>query len=347
MFRRGQRRPVALDRSDPHGLGALLGHFLEWERVSNYSARTIESQELVLRTFLAWCAERGLTRPHEITRPVLERYQRHLFHRRKTDGRPLSFRSQKMRLLAVRAFFKWLARQNHILYNPAAELVLPRLERRLPKYVLSAAEAEAVLRQADLADPLGLRDRAILETLYSTGLRRRELCSLDLYDLDAERGTVLVRQGKGRKDRMIPIGERALAWIDRYLAEVRPSLVVEPDPFALFLTVDGERLSPDHLSDRVSHYIAAAKLGKQGACHLFRHTLATLMLEGGADIRYIQQMLGHASLETTQIYTQVSIQQLKQIHAATHPARMERRSAAERSAAERSATQASGSDSDE
>jgi integrase/recombinase XerD len=326
MFGRGERRRSAAESLlDPRSLSALLGSFLEWERVSNYSARTIESQEAVLRPFLAWCAERGLTRPQEVTRPVLERYQRHLYHRRKTDGRPLSFRSQKMRLLAVRAFFKWLARQNHILYNPAAELVLPRLERRLPRHVLSAAEAEAVLRQTDLGDPLGLRDRAILETLYSTGLRRRELCGLELYDLDAERGTVLVRQGKGRKDRMIPIGERALAWIDRYLVEVRPSLVVEPDAGTLFLTHDGEPLTPDHLSDRVSRYIAAADLGKQGACHLFRHTLATLMLEGGADIRYIQQMLGHASLETTQIYTQVSIRQLKQIHTATHPARLERR----------------------
>src|SRR5262249_24387441 len=159
----------------------------------------------------------------------LERYQRHLFHRRKTDGRPLSFRSQKSYLLAVRAFFKWLARQNHILYNPAAELVLPRLGGRLPKHVLSAMGGEEGMRQTGLEERLGLRDRAILETLYSTGLRRLELFSLELYDLDAERGTVLVRQGKGRKDRMIPIGERALAWIDRYLAEVRPALVVEPD----------------------------------------------------------------------------------------------------------------------
>jgi integrase/recombinase XerD len=330
MYGRGQRRsppPATGPADDPHGMLALLGSFLEWERVRHYSERTVESQEAVLRPFLAWCAERGLTRPEDVTQPILERYQRHLYQRRKDNGRPLSFRSQRMRLQAVRAFFKWLARQHHIGSNPAAELELPKPERRLPKHVLTAAEAEDVLRQPDLADPLGLRDRAILETLYSTGLRRRELCQLALYDLDAERGTLSVRQGKGRKDRMIPIGDRAVAWIDRYLDEVRPRLVLPPDAGTLFLTADGEPLSPDHLTGRVSRYVAAAGLGKLGACHLLRHTMATLMLEGGADVRFIQQMLGHASLETTQIYTHVSIRALKQIHTATHPARLGRRGA--------------------
>ena len=147
-----------------------------------------------------------------------------------------------------------------------------------------------------------------------------EVCGLALYDLDAERGTVVVRQGKGRKDRVIPIGARAVAWIERYLAEVRPSLVVEPDAGRCFWR-SGEPLTPDHLTGRVSRYVTAAGLGKRGSCHLFRHTMATLMLEGGADVRFIQQMLGHSSLETTEIYTHVSIRTLKAIHTATHPAR--------------------------
>jgi len=130
---------------------------------------------------------------------------------------------------------------------------------------------------------------------------------------------VMVRQGKGRKDRMIPIGERALAWLDRYLVEVRPHLVVEPDDGVLFLTNEGTPFTPSRMTQLVRGYVLSAELGKSGSCHLFRHTMATLMLEGGADIRFIQQMLGHAKLETTQIYTQVSIRQLKTIHAATHP----------------------------
>jgi integrase/recombinase XerD len=215
-----------------------------------------------------------------------------------------------------------MARQRLILHNPASELELPRLGHRLPKHVLTIAEAEQVLAQPDVTNALGLRDRALMETLYSTGMRRLELASLKLYDIDTERGTVMIRQGKGKKDRVIPIGERAAAWIEKYVRESRPQLVVEPDDGTVFLSNAGEPFSLDHLSDLVRVHVDASKIGKRGACHLFRHTMATLMLEGGADIRYIQAMLGHTDLKTTEIYTQVSIRQLKQIHTATHPARL-------------------------
>jgi len=137
----------------------------------------------------------------------------------------------------------------------------------------------------------------------------------------------MVRQGKMRKDRMIPIGERALCWVEKYLADVRPALTVEPDDGTLFLTASGEAFSGNRLSQLVKEYVDKANVGKKGACHLFRHTMATLMLEGGADIRFIQQMLGHAEISTTQIYTQVSIKKLKEIHTATHPAKMTREAA--------------------
>jgi integrase/recombinase XerD len=181
--------------------------------------------------------------------------------------------------------------------------------------------------QADTSDPLGIRDRAILETLYSTGMRRMELVNLALYDLDLDRGTLMVRQGKGKKDRMVPIGERAAVWIEKYRSDVRHQLVVEPDDGTLFLTAEGARFSLNGMTSLARNYVLAADTGKRGACHLFRHTMATQMLENGADIRFIQQMLGHAKLETTQIYTQVSIRKLQEIHRATHPtARHERTS---------------------
>jgi integrase/recombinase XerD len=143
--------------------------------------------------------------------------------------------------------------------------------------------------------------------------------------LDQERGTLIVRQGKGKKDRMVPIGERAIAWLARYLNEARPQLVLPPDPGTLFLTQEGEEISCHRLTQLVRGYVVAADMGKSGACHLFRHTCATLMLEGGADIRYIQEMLGHVELSTTQIYTQVSIRKLKAVHTLTHPgAKLER-----------------------
>src|SRR5262249_24092237 len=144
-------------------------------------------------------------------------------------------------------------------------------------------ETEQVLAQPDIHDPLGLRDRALLETLYSTGMRRMELINLKLYDLDTERGAVTIRQGKGKKDRVVPIGERAVAWVEKYLNDARPKLVVEPDDSTLFLTAEGEPFSLGHMTFTVRNHVAAAKLNRTGACHLLRHTMATLMLEGGAD----------------------------------------------------------------
>lgn len=325
MPKKGQRTAKAWpgDAADATGFAALAAAYLDALRVQNYSEKTIESRAHHLREFVKWAHERSLARPAEVTKPVLERYQRHLYHHRKKDGQPLSFRSQHGALVPVRAFFKWLCKQNHLLANPAADLDLPRAEKRLPRHVLTASEAERVLALPPLGDALGLRDRAILETLYSTGMRRMELIGLKLYDLDAERGTVFVRQGKGKKDRMIPMGARAFAWVQRYLEEARPSLALTPDDGRVFLTNVGLAFEPNRLTQLVRDYVAASEIGKTGSCHLFRHTCATLMLEGGADIRFIQQLLGHEKLETTQVYAQVSIRMLKEVHTRTHPARLD------------------------
>ena len=336
MPKKGQATPQAPigDLRDTDSLYHHLLRYLQHLAEKNYSPRTIASREVYLRYFIEWCDARGLARPQEITKPMIERYQRHLFVHRKKDGEPLSTRSQHVRVTPIRAWFKWLARQNHILYNPASDIELPRLEKRLPKHILSVKEVEIVLSQPDIGTPTGIRDRALLETLYSTGMRRMELIGLKRFDLDFERGTVMVRQGKGRKDRMIPIGERALAWIEKYRDDVRPQLAAGNDDGTLFLTHQGDAFTPNRLTQLVRDYVDAAKLTKRGSCHLFRHTMATLMLENGADIRFIQAMLGHAELNTTQIYTQVSIRKLKAIHAATHPARLQRAGSAQTEAGE-------------
>jgi len=304
----------------PDALESAINLYLDWIATHNFSPDTVASRREYLGYFQAWCRERGLESPVEITRPVLERYQRWLFHYRKANGAPLGFRTQSTRLAALKGFFQWLARHHHLLHNPASELVLPRIEHRLPKYVLKAEEAETVLQQPDIGQAAGLRDRAILETFYSTGMRRMELANLKLYDADAERGTVVIRQGKGRKDRVIPIGERALAWIAKYLADARPRLLTGGDDGTLFLNHMGQPYERRQLTALVRRYLIASGIGKVGGCHLFRHTVATLMLENGADIRVIQQMLGHVKITTTEIYAQVSINLLKQVYSATHPA---------------------------
>lgn len=319
MPQKGVRKnPLPESASEPNGIYAWMRRYIEWLRVRNYSERTCINREKYVERFLHWSEGRGITRPVQVTKPVLDRYQRHLFHLRKSDGKPLTFRAQESHLVALRGYFSWLTKQNILLSNPASEIELPRQEKKLPKHVLSLAEMEAVLEQPDTEDVFGIRDRAILETLFSTGMRRGEIVRLGTHDIDQSRGTVRV-MGKGKRERTVPIGEQALVWIDKYLLESRPKLLTEPDDGTLFLTHFGEKFVPESLTNRVREYVQAAEIEKTGSCHLFRHTAATLMLESGADIRYIQEMLGHVRLGTTEIYTRVSIRQLKAVHDATHP----------------------------
>ena len=299
--------------------------FHEWEAVVGYSPRTIVSQRHAIGRFVAWCDERGLNRPQDVTRPILERYQRHVYHYRKHNGAPLSVSAQLGLVLPLQAWFKWLTKQNHILYNPAADLDLPTRPKALPKGLLSIAQIDEVLNTCDVTTPAGVRMRAMLETLYSTGIRRMEVAGLKLFDVDVERGSLMVRMGKGAKDRLVPIGERACAWVDKYAREVRSELVAGTDDYTLFLDDDGRAFDPGRLGDLVKKHLLAAAITHPGACHLFRVACATHMLENGADIRFIQSLLGHAKLDTTQIYTQVSLAKLKEVHNATHPARLERR----------------------
>lgn len=320
--RKGEAKPqrVIGNPGDPIGMAARLSTYLEWMLVRNYAVATVELRRYHVGLFIQWCEQRGVNRPTEVTKPIVERYQRWLFHYRNVQsGRPLGFRAQSQRLSHVRDFFRWLTRQNYLLYNPAADIELPRREKRLPRFVLTEAEVAKVLEQPDTSSSIGVRDRAILETLYSTGLRRRELKELRVDDLDAERGMVLVRLGKHKKDRRVPIGEQALAWIDRYLVEVRPRVVVPPDDGTLFLTNIGVGFRLDTLSAMAARYVDQAEVGKRGGCHLFRHTMATIMLERGADLRVIQEILGHTELSTTEVYTHVAIGHIKQVHAVTHP----------------------------
>jgi integrase/recombinase XerD len=322
--RRPNSKPRALHKPADNPLHGWLIAWSEYRLMTGASAYAQHSRHMVLQRFVAWLDERAITEPAQITRPVIERYQRHLWLSRKPNGQPLSVQTQLAALHALIAWFRWLTRERHIPHNPASDLELPKPPKKLPRAILSVAQVESVLAQADTGEPMGLRNRAILEVFYSCGIRRLELIGLKLYDVDVERGMLMVRQGKGGKDRFIPVGERACAWLARYLTEVRPELAVSAHEQAIFLDEIGQPLRTSYLGDLVKRHIEAAGIDVIGACHLFRHACATHMLEGGADIRFIQAMLGHAQLSTTEVYTHVSIAKLKEIHAATHPARLER-----------------------
>ena len=302
-----------------HTLRSYGEAFIESLKVRHFSKETVSLRSFYLNTFFNWCEERGMVQAEEISRPVVERYQRYLFNYRQKNGKALSISCQRSRLVSIKQYFKWLAQRYYILNNPTSELVMPREGHKLPGDILTKDEVELILIQPDINNPNGLRDRAMMELLYSTGMRRGEVSTLTFPDVDFNRGVIMVREGKGRKDRVVPVGERALDWLQKYIDEARPVLCKTMDAVHIFFTHDGSFFNKETLSENVRKYIIKSGVRKKGSCHLFRHSAATLMLENGADVRFIQQMLGHASLETTQVYTRVSITQLKQVHELTHP----------------------------
>ena len=288
-----------------------------------YATSTIHTRGYYLDALVRFLAELEVTNVADVTLAHLDSYQRHLFRHKKANGQPLSFRTQAQRLIPVKALFAWLARQEVLSVNPALSLELPKTEHRLPEAVLGVDEVESILAAPDTTSALGIRDRAILEVFYSCAIRRSELIGLRVADIDHARGTLFVRQGKGSRDRFVPIGDRARMWVTRYLDEVRPVLETKSRS-TMFLTATGTALAPDVLSRLVSAYVSAGAPNKKGSCHLFRHSTATLMLDAGADVRHVAEMLGHQKLETTMGYTRVSMGKLQEVHARTHPAERSR-----------------------
>lgn len=308
-----------LPGSDPNSLSAWIVRHLEALALQTFARRGLYTRSRDLQRFAQWCMERDVSDVAEVTKPVLERFQKHLFYYRKSDGKPLAINRQRIWTAHIQGMFRWLAKHNHILFNPASDLDLPRKQRGHLRDPLTIEEVERVLAQPAIDEPQGLRNRAILELFYATGIRRMELANLKTDSVNFHRGTLYVREGKGRKDRMLPIGERALAWLQKYLDEGRVAFMVNAHEQALFLNRYGEGFSEEGLTLLVRGYFKQAGITKGGSCHLFRHTMATAMLDNGADLRFVQLMLGHASLDTTQVYTHVAIAKLIAIHSATHP----------------------------
>lgn len=299
---------------------ALKAQFLQAMQMQNCSERTLQKWSHTLDRFFDWCEPRGITRPAELTKDLMAAYQRYLFHyRQPKNNKPLHFRTQVSYLCSLRTWCRWMLKAHILSENPTADLVLPKPDRDLPLRRLSTEDLERIFALPDVTQPLGLRDRAMLETFYSTAIRSSELMQLNLYDVDAERGVITIYRGKGRKDRVVPVGASALAWIGRYTETVRPQLVEHTRALALFVSYRGRRFGRNNISGLVRGYLNRAGIQQPGSCHLFRHTAATSMLEHGADLRSLQLLLGHERLETTQVYTHVSIRRLKEVHDKTHP----------------------------
>lgn len=221
------------------------------------------------------------------------------------------------RLAALKAFYQFLVKENYVSKDPTNELSSPKLERKLPK-VLTVAEVERLLNQPDQKTLNGKRDKAMLEVLYATGIRASELVNLNVDDVDLQEGFVRC-MGKGSKERVVPLGEMAKKALSLYISEVRPKLLTNPNDKALFLNHHGKRLTRQGFWKIVKKYAQAAQIKKEITPHTLRHSFATHLLENGADIRAVQEMLGHSDISTTQIYTHVTKERLKDVYAKTHP----------------------------
>ncbi len=236
--------------------------------------------------------------------------------RLKDDG--LSVRSYTRALIALRAFYKFLVKKGHVRLSPCTSIDIPKAQRKLPEF-LKFEEVESLLSAPKTDNPLGGRDKAMLEVLYATGLRVSELVTLKLNDLNLQAG-YLTAFGKGAKERIVPLGEAALIWLKRYLDEARPVIIKKRQNKFLFVTARGTRMTRQNFWVIIKKAAVDAKIDRQKIKpHIIRHSFATHLLEGGADLRLVQAMLGHADISTTQIYTHITNERLKNLHKSKHP----------------------------
>jgi integrase/recombinase XerC len=275
------------------------------------SAHTLRAYRADLAQFTVWLAERGVADPRAVTARTLRAWLVEL------DAERLAGASVRRKLSAVRSLFTALCEQGWVELHPGHGLRPRRAERRLPG-CLSKEEVSALLRAPDPATPAGRRDRALLELLYSAGTRAAETVGLDRRDLDLARGVCLVR-GKGKKERLAPIGSHAKEALRAYLADPARPRGLPPHADAVFTSPRGGRLSTRTLGRIVERHVATAGIHRHTTPHTLRHSFATHLLDAGADLRSVQGLLGHAQLTTTQIYTHVSIERLRAVYERAHP----------------------------
>lgn len=291
----------------------LLADFLHYLTVERgLAANTVESYGRDLRQYLAYLVEqKGLASLKETTQATVVGYLLFLQAR----GRAVATLSRN--LAAIKAFYHFLVREGLLEHDPTVNLETPRQEKKLPR-ILSVEEIESLLAQPDLKTPSGIRDRAMLEVLYATGLRVSELVSLTVEDVNLEEG-YLRCLGKGAKERIIPLGSQALKYLALYLNHARRFLLARPGDPVLFLNHHGNRLTRQGFWKILKKYAGRMALNRKISPHIIRHSFATHLLENGADLRSVQEMLGHADISTTQIYTHLTRGKIREVYDRTHP----------------------------
>lgn len=303
----------------------LHDRYLAWRRAQGYAALSIRGAHNALSPFLQHLERGGVSRVADVSPEVLEQYA--VVLRLPKNGLPPAARYVNTLLISIKQFFIWLGREGLILYDPAADLELPRLPQELPHTILTEDEVWRFLNAPDLSSPVGYRDRAMIELFFATGLRASELMRLKISDLDHRHQTVFVRRGKGGKDRVTPAPGVALAFCREYAEKIRPRFAksLKKDDGTLFLSWTGYKMNATKLVEVFKRVRASAGLDKHVTAMTLRHTVATLLLESGMPSRYIQVFLSHEKLETTQNYMKVTLGGLTKSYAAAHPMERGRR----------------------
>lgn len=281
---------------------------------------TAHSKQVHLDSFIRWCQLKSIHTIDLVTKFVLEDYRLHVAKHRKKNGEPLSIASQKLKLISVTVWLKRLEYFDLLDAGFAKRFEHPKVPKSIPKHIPDEEDVGKIIMQAWTSGPMTLRDVAILEVYYATAVRRTELSGLDIRDIDFKNEIVLVRKGKGGNDRNVPIAPKALHAVQIYLKKLRPQLSSFESGNALFLSKEGRRIKPQKLTEMIGKYVKRADTCTEGACHIFRHAAATHMIRNGADIRYVQEFLGHADISSTQIYAHVTINDLSRVYKETHPA---------------------------
>jgi len=302
----------------------VLNRYTDHLKIRNYSPSTIENYRKSLKEFLTYLSEEeGLTRIQDVTKEVLRSWEAKVYARIRVRGNgPLSLGTKHHKITALKSLFSFLLKKQEILYNPASSLELPTLRRDKLRDSLKEREIKKLIEAPSGHTLLGIRDRAIMELFYSTGIRNSELRAIEIQDVDFERQEIRILHAKGyfgERQRLVPVGKKALLYLEEYLKCSRPKLLKEPSLGVLFVTKSGRALRVEDPRDIVFKYEKLSGLKKHAYPHLFRHSFAAHLLRHGADIRYVQEMLGHKSLNSTQSYTKIEISDLKRIHHKTHP----------------------------
>ena len=298
----------------------------QWQNHAALAGRsplTLRGARSALKQFAEFMASEGIHEVGRLDAGALLRYREDLSWRMTEKGTPLQIRSQLELLGHISVFCRFLVERGWLLTDPSRDLPRPRRPQRLPKAIVDFSELEHLLSLPDLQTLRGYRDRVMLEVLYSTAIRREEVANLCVDEIDLEAGYIFVREGKGNKDRVVPLGRSACDWMRSYLRGIRPEWPgLKPGAQAdrhVFLNRWGKGMTPNAVGAVVRKYADLAALDKPVTTHGLRHACATHMLRNGAPIRQLQEMLGHASLETTQLYTRVTINDLRDMHTRFHP----------------------------